>query len=456
MSIHNTSEGLVAAAPSSVTEARTLPPLPLRTNFLWTLAGTAIYGGAQWGMLIVLAKLGSAEMVGRYALAQALSAPIVMFTNLQLRIVQATDARDEYRLGDYLGLRFLMSALALLTIAGLAVVGRYQAEARLVIIVLGLAKCVESISDVIHGFWQKHERLDLSAISMMIKGLTSVTAVALIMAATHSVAWAVVGLLAAWSTVLLTYDLGNLWRMVRARSQVDPPGLVQGLRSLRRLRAMWSLALLALPLGVVGLLDSLNVNVPRYFIAHSLGEAALGHFAAMAYIIVAGNMVVYALAQSASSRLARHYVEDRSAFRRLRWQLVRVGLALGVGGVLVALLFGRQLLTALYRPEYAAHASVFTWLMAAGGIGYVSRFLVGSMTAARRFRAQAPLYALSMAAAALLCALLIPRFHLIGAAWAVCGAMLVLLLGAIIINIQVDRQCSQEEERVLDVSADNI
>jgi O-antigen/teichoic acid export membrane protein len=455
MSIENASDGRIAAMPSSATEARALPPLSLRTNFAWTLAGTAVYGGAQWGMLIVLAKLGSAEMVGRYALALALSAPIVMFTNLQLRIVQATDARSEYRLGDYLGLRFLMSALALLVIAVIALVGRFRPEVRLVILIVGGAKCIESISDVIHGLWQKHERLDLSAISMIIKGTTSLAAMSLLMAATHSVTWAVVGLFAAWSTVLLTYDVGNLWRMARARPRTEAPSLVQGLRAPGRLQAMRSLALLALPLGVVGLLDSLNVNVPRYFIAHRLGEAALGHFAAMAYIMVAGNMVVNALAQSAAPRLARHYVEDLRAFRRLRWQLVRVGLALGGGGVVAAIAFGRQFLTTLYRPEYAAHAPAFVWIMAAAGVGYLARFLVASMTAARRFRDQAPLYALTLTAVAALCAVLVPRFHLLGAAWAVCGAMVVLLLGAIAINVQVTRERRAGEERA-DVAARSL
>jgi len=39
-----------------------------------------------------LAKLGNASMVGQYALALAIAAPVFMLTNLQLRAVQATDA----------------------------------------------------------------------------------------------------------------------------------------------------------------------------------------------------------------------------------------------------------------------------------------------------------------------------------------------------------------------------
>jgi O-antigen/teichoic acid export membrane protein len=456
MNMENVAGERVSAVPPSATEVRALPPLSLRTNFAWTLAGTTIYGLAQWGMIIALTKLGTAQLVGRFAIAQALSAPVVMFTNLQLRIVQATDARNEYRVGDYLTLRSAMSVLALLIIAAVAIVGPYRPEVRPVILLVGAAKCVESISDVIHGLWQKHERLDLSAISMTIKGPTSLAVMCFVMAATHSIVWAVVGMLATWTTVLLTYDVTYLWRMVRSRPWIERPVLVRGLRSPGRLTAMRSLAMLALPLGVVGLLDSLNVNVPRYSIERALGEAALGHFAAMAYIVVAGNMVVNALAQSAAPRLARHYVDDLAAFVRLRWQLVRFGLALGATGVILAYLVGRPLLTALYRAEYAAHADAFVWLMGAAGIGYVARFLVGSMTAARRFRAQAPLYALTLITVAGLSMLLVPRYQLVGAAWAICGCMTVLLIGAIIVNIQAVRQRRPGEERVADVAARRV
>ncbi len=58
-------------------------------------------------------------MVGQFALGLAIAAPVVMFTNLQLRGVLATDARNEYRFGDYLALRLCATLLAMLTIGGL-------------------------------------------------------------------------------------------------------------------------------------------------------------------------------------------------------------------------------------------------------------------------------------------------------------------------------------------------
>jgi len=435
-----------AEAASPAARAAVLPPLSLRVNFAWNLVGHGVYGACQWGMLIALAKLGSPEIVGRFTLGLALCAPVVMFANLHLRAIEATDARHQFRFRDYLSLRLSTSALALAVIAAIAALGGYRLEVVLVILGIGLAKSVESVSDIIYGIWQKHERLNLIAISLMIRGPASLLALSLLVYLTRSVAWAAFGLFATSTLTLLTFDAVNALRFA-------PPGRPQGflqavrLLSLRgRLPVLRSLAWLALPLGVVSLLDSLNVNVPRYLIEKRLGEAALGYFAAMAYIMVAGNLVVGALAQSAAPRLARHYVEDRAAFARLLWKLVQFSAALALGGVLLAVLFGRPFLSLLYKPEYAAHADVFAWLMLAAGLGYISRFLVSSMTAARRIRAQAPLYALSLLVLAALCFYLVPNYGLAGAAWAICAGVAIVLIGAAAVNLRALRSPAPQED----------
>ncbi len=435
MSTHLPVERPVVRVREAVREAREVRPLSMRSNFAWTLAGSGVYGASQWGMLIVLAKLGSAEIVGRFALALAICAPLFMFTNLQLRSVQATDARDEYRFRDYFGLRLLGSGVALAIIAAIAFAAGYRLEAALVVFVIGLAKGAESISDVIYGRLQKSERLDHVARSMMVRGPAALVALIAMIAWTGNLALAAAGMLVAWLAVLLIHDLPTVRRLIASEASTDEREEDLSPRPLS-LSAVGRLAWLSLPLGVVGLLDSLNVNVPRYVIERSLGEAALGHFAAMAYVVVAGNMVVGALGQSAAPRLSRYYVTDIAEFKRLVWRLVQFGAMLGVAMLVVSVLFGRTLLTALYTPEYAAHVEVFSWLMVAAGLGFVARFLVWSMTAARCFRAQAPLYLAALLILGGLCFWLVPAHGLLGAAWAICLGMVVLLAGAVVVNVR--------------------
>src|SRR5262249_38995537 len=155
---------------------------------------------------------------------------------------------------------------------------------------------------------------------------------------------------------------------------------------------------------------------------------SLGHFAAMAQLMAIGSIVISALGQSMSSRLARYYARrKRRAYVRLLCRLAGAACLVGVGGVLVALLGGRSGLTWLYRAEYGEYADVFTWLMIGAGVSYVAGALGHGMTAARFFAAQVPLFVTTTAATALACVWLIPGGGLWGGALAVLVGMMVQL-----------------------------
>ncbi len=417
--------------------------LSLRENFSWTFVGNVVYAGCQWGMLVVLAKIGSPVMVGQFALGLAVCAPVIMFTQLHLRAVQATDAKREYLFGDYMGLRLITTLFALFIIAGITFWAGYRRETALVILVVGLAKTFESVSDVFYGLLQQRERMDRLAKSMMIKGPLSLAALAIGVYLTGSVLWGVAGLAAAWALILVGYDVrsgalilrGSLKHSSPLAGQGNPctPSPLEGEgKGEGELIPHWNistlvrLAWLALPLGFVMMLISLNTNIPRYFIERYLGERELGIFAAMAYLMVAGNTVVGALGQSASPRLATYYAaQNAGAFRKLLLKLVGIGALLGGAGIVVSLAAGKEILTLLYRAEYAMNLDVFIVLMAAAGIGYVASFFGYAMTAARNFRIQMPLFAVVTITSAVACSVLVPGNGLRGAAMALLLAILV-------------------------------
>jgi len=391
-------------------------PLTLRGNFSWTFAGNLVYAACQWGILVILAKLGSPEMVGQFTLGLAITAPVIMFTNLQLRIVQATDTRKHYSFSDYLGLRLISTALALAIITVISLLGSFRWETSLVIFLMGLAKALESISDIFHGLIQQHERMDRIATSLMIKGPLSLLLLGIGVYVSGNILWGLLGLVFAWAVVLVAWDIRSGILMLH-RSQLQPRWHGKTL-----VKLVW----LCLPLGFVMMLISLNINIPRYFIERYLGERELGIFAAIAYLMVAGSIVVNALGESSISRLAKYYAaKDAMAFHKLLLKLVGIAVLLGGTGVLIAVVAGHQILTFLYRPEYAEQTNLFIWLMVAAGISYVSSFLGYGMTACQYFRIQIPLFATVVTISTIACLWLLPSLGLLGAAIALIIATIV-------------------------------
>ncbi len=413
----------MTTSPVAAREPAIAPPraLSLRANFSWTFVGNVVYAACQWAMLVVLAKLGSPETVGQFALGLAITAPVIMLTNLQLRSIQATDARRAYRFGHYLGLRLAATPVALLVIVAITFASQYGWQTALVVLAVGMSKVFESISDVFYGLLQQHEQMDRIAKSMMLKGPLSLIALGAAILLTGNIVWGATALAAVWALLLVAYDLRNGRAVLRAASDAEPDGEREIVRPIWDWRRLGKLTWLALPLGVVMMLASLTTNIPRYFIERFAGERELGIFAAMVYIMVAGTTVVDALGQAVSPRLSRQYADGAvGAFRALLGKLLCIGAALGAAGVVVGTLIGGPVLRLLYRPEYAEHLDVFMWILIATGISYLCSVFGYAMTAAQYFTIQVPIFVVSIIVVTVACALLVPNHGILGAAWATC------------------------------------
>lgn len=393
--------------------------LSLRANFSWTFVGNTINAGSWFAMTIVLAKLGSPEHVGQFALGLAIAAPVFMFATLRLRDIQATDAQQEFLFGDYFALRLLTTVGAISVVAGIVLLSGFESEVALVILATGLSKAIEAVSDALYGLFMQHERLDRIAKSMMMKGPLSLVGLGLGFYLTGSVFWGVIGLAIARAAILLGYDIRNATVTLNPSSKRFSHIIPKDFP-----RPRWNgpiltrLTRLALPLGFVTMLISFNSNIPRYFIEGHLGSFQLGIFAAIASFQKVAPTVVQALGRSASPRLARYYATKKArAFRKLTLRLIGIGVILGGAGVLVALVLGREILTLFYGPEYAM-PGLFGLVMVAAGIDYIATMLLFIVTSARYFRIQLPLHLLTAGAVAGSAYLLIPAVGLEGAAMA--------------------------------------
>jgi O-antigen/teichoic acid export membrane protein len=404
-------------------------PLSLTRNFSWTLVGSGLSSLCQWGILVVLAKLCSTYMVGQFALALAITAPVFVFAGLNLRTVQVTDARRDFHFGDYLGLRLLSIAAALVFVFAIEIVSRHNPHLLLVVVMTGAAKALDLIGDTVFALQQQHERMDRIATSQILRGVLQLAAVAVAAYATRNVLWAVVGMAAVSLGVLLTYDLRNAGRLHQFPWPTRNPGRYPTLVRLAKLRfGTWrnirGLIRISFPLGVVAMLGSLMMNIPRYFIENTVGTSRLAVYSGMAYIVFVGGTALASLLQASAVRLARHYIEDLRQFRKLLLQLIAIGVANGVIGILAAALWGRQVLTIMYRPEYATYPTVFVWLMVAAAVSYVATVLGFGLAAARKFDVQLPVYICAALVTVSACVPLVPRYGLQGAAWSLLAGML--------------------------------
>jgi O-antigen/teichoic acid export membrane protein len=385
-------------------------------NFAWTLAAGLIYALAQWGILVLLARLGTVEQVGEFALGLAITAPVMLLARMQLRTLQATDARDAHAFEHYLGLMVLNVLGGFLLCWGIALVAGYSENTRLIIALLAVAKGFEALSDVFYGALQRAERLVIIAGSSITKSVLSMVLVALALRATGSAVVAAAALGLSWALVLFLVDVpryrrefggGSPWRQLWRT-----PWREQGVR-------LKSLLGLAYALGITSLLGSLRPNVPRYLLEAHAGQAELGVYAALAYFSALGGRVVQALGQVLNPRLGRYHVAgDQRRFGRALLAFTGGSALVGVCAILGAALLGRQVLTLFYGAPYARNNGLFIWLMVAAALEYVGVSLQAGLTAARELKVQVVMLIFSVAVVGLASLYWVPTVGPVGAAWA--------------------------------------
>lgn len=398
----------------------------LKKNFSFLFFGNFVYAVCQWGMLVVYAKMGSPEIVGQFSLASAILVPIMMFTNLQLRALQATDASDKYSLDDFMAVRIIsLSVFFLLTaVVGIAF---YKGKGVVpVLAVLAVAKGIESLNDVLYGYFQKHERMGFIARSMVVKGVSSLAILALMFFITKNLVFSLLALALIWLGRMLFFDFPALSRFESGRFIYHGANdfchrVVKS--CVERRTVLRKIFKNGAYLGMVMGLISLNTSTPRYMVDRFLGAKELGYFAAMAYTSVAINMFVIAVGQATLPRLAKHFMDgDRTAFLKVLFRNLLVVLFCGLLGLMAVVYFGPNLLTIVYTKEYAAYNAVFVLVILSSVVFSAASMLGYALTAIKCYGEQVPIFIAVIFVNTTMCSFLIPVLRLEGAAWGIVGS----------------------------------
>lgn len=409
--------------PNLMANART-GALPLRKNVVWISVGEGVDLISQWGLLAILSKLMDVGAVGLFGLAMAVIVPVTQLFDLGLRKAQATDVAGEYHFNHYFSLRVVTSSVALLLIILIGSALGVGVYGWTVVFLMALAKVIEGQSDVFHGLFQYHGRMDYIARARMLRGPLGLSLFALGILVTGDQRVASLGLIVAAFAVFLLSDVRLARRFLTVAGAEDGRGNLSDTDTHKAIAFVWDMKRMSalirqvLPLGVVALLASLQMNIPRYSLEHQQGLEALGYFTAVSVLYSATARMANAMAHSASASMARGFAAaDRRSVVVLYGKLGVLGLLLGVGGVLAVMIMGREILTVLYTEAYADYADILVLVMIAAAIRHLGSMWQLGIVAARRFRLHLMQYIGNIAVTAVASVLLIGPYGVAGAAY---------------------------------------
>jgi len=263
------------------------------SNAAWLLVGNVAYAVFLWGVLVSIAKLGTPEMVGVYSYGFALTTPIFMLFGLRLRFVQISDSKNEAGFDDYLSIRLFTTIVAVLIAIMMGLWLRLSIEVFYVVAIIAIAKGFEAISDIYYGFFYKCERMKHIAVSQLIKGSVSLVVFGSLLYKFGSLLVACTGMAIIWGVVCIFFDCKTVSQSSGIDSRnykiLDLPIFLNFETFKNKLTVFRVIIFKAFPLGIMGFLASLSINVPRYVVESELGIRELGYYAAITYIMLGGG-----------------------------------------------------------------------------------------------------------------------------------------------------------------------
>ena len=401
----------------------------IRANAVWMLVANGMFAFSRWAIVVIVAKLGSQELVGQYGLAVAMCLPTITICRFGLRILQSTDAHNELSFGEYLSFSLVATPIGLVVVAMLMFAKGSESDFIALVMVVALWNSIESISDLFSGLFQRYERIDYLAKAYILQTSLMVGLMLVGFAVTHSLLVGVSGLVFAAVVRLLVYELPIGGKLVAVNPadgarRIPLADAWTAIAPKLSWRAVRGILFAGTPLAIVTFLMAYTASAPRYVIDDVLkNPARLGVFVALLSLASAQNLVVGGVAQSLASPLAILFVQrERARLVRLILKAMALALFVSLPGLAIAIVFGKPLLSLVFTPAYAADNDVFVILMLAGAVDGLGNVLGTTASSMRRFALQAPIHAIKLAITYGGGIWAVSVFGLQGIAWVLVGA----------------------------------
>ncbi len=370
----------------------------------WLLGGNILFAFSQWLMLIIFSHFSSPLQLGYYSYALAITAPILMLSNLQLRPLLVADLNIEskFNFSQYFSLRLITTTIAIFIC--LFFIDWTNYHSMTIILLVILLKASEAISDIIYAFYNAKKKTKFISKSLTVKSILIVTLSFTILYLTNSIVYSLAATLVAYLLVLFFIDIKQNKIYISSLNFSD--------------KEFKKLIVMGLPLGIAVMLVSLQTNIPRYFLEHYMSVELVGVYTIFYYFLVIGGIVINSVCQYLSPYFSEFY-RDSNVYelKRMISHAMLIALALGVIGLVTALPFHGFIIKIIYGNDYVKYSYLLPYMMFAGIFTYLSVVNGYLLTSLKLLNIQLPIFAILVLLIILYSYFLIPLYGLLGAAY---------------------------------------
>lgn len=343
-----------------------------KRSTIWNMCSGVLNAAQSALLLLIVTRCCGIIDAGVFSIATTIGYQMIAIGNYGMRNFQATDIQKKYSFKEYIASRYFTAGAMIIFLVVYLLVKGYEADKMWTIFFFCLFKGVDVIEDVIHGEFQRNNRLDIGAICSTIRYVFSfgIFIVMLMCGINLTVACLVTALASFSCFVVLTF------RILKPRDI-----LVKNVKY----EKVSCLINECFPLFIGNFLYLYINSAPKYTIDNILGSEKQTYFGVLfmpAFFVNLVSDFIYRpllteIAMDWNSRNIGHLI------KMIIRQIFYIYL-ITIIGVIAAKLVGIELLSAIYGLDLTGYTRELVILMVGGGFVALTGFMGNIMITMRK------------------------------------------------------------------------
>ena len=349
-----------------------------RKDYIWNTLGTSATAFISLLLLIAVTRINGIEEAGIFSFCFSFAILFFMIGLFGGRIYQISDVQGEFESRTYIFLKFITSAMMLITAVVFILANDYDRERVILLLSLVVYKILDSIADPLYGVMQRQGRLYFAGISMTIKAVVGFIAFVVVNLLTYDLILSSFCLLAANAVFIVVYDIPHVRRLEKVG------GLLK-----TGMKPAFVLLKASIYIFLFALFANLLVNIPRYFVDLYFSEDLVGEFGIIIMLATMMNLFVQFVIQPKLVSLSERFaIEEYSSFNRTVSKLILISLGFGLVAILATWLIGAPVLSFIYAVDLMSYRVGLTLVVIAGTVNTVTMINSNILSIMRRFKIQ--------------------------------------------------------------------
>ncbi|WP_455509158.1 lipopolysaccharide biosynthesis protein [Butyricimonas paravirosa] len=322
-----------------------------KKTLLWLVLSNIVKSLSQWGILVILVKFFPAESVGYYTLGLAITAPIFMLSDMQLKSVLVVEPETGFdNFAVYQIIRLISTGVAT---TGLIIYNILFQEINWIIFAVIIYKAMESLIDILYGYLQKKDKMVWMSKSDIVKTFLSVLVCFLVTMWLHRI---VTSLISIVFVSIMLYVIDCIYIKGQFVINIDKASLKKILEIVKK----------SFPLGISVLFTSYITNYPRITIEGYCGPEMLAYFGAYSYLVIGIFQIQTPIQTFLRQRLSKNFHNSNVKAFKSKVNRTIVGfIAIGFLFLVSFYFVGNTILKVLYKETYIEYSDVIYYLIGA-------------------------------------------------------------------------------------------